>query len=171
MLLTVIFLSTIWESGVVSIWPPESYYFSSAVPVRFFWFLFTYFIFLKLVSPSLQWMCLRGRVSMACIQKHGKILQAFNSDNYTCILEGWNSCEKNRKFSSAVLPHLRNHSFSFWGGKLVLKIRCSLVASLTWVVEYFLRSGRELDKIQREIQQYYRDLRHEFLILHPKLHL
>lgn len=60
MLLSVIFIWTTWESGLFSTLPPVSYYFSSPMPVRFFWLLFMYFIFLKLVSPSLQWICLRG---------------------------------------------------------------------------------------------------------------
>lgn len=72
-------------------------------------------------------------------------------------------------FSSAVLPQVRNHSFSFWGRELVFKVSCSIAGNLTWAKEYFLQSDRELGRIQREMKCSYRNLRHQFLFLHPEI--
>lgn len=52
-----------------------------------------------------------------------------------------------RNFSSAVLSQIRNHPFFFGGREWVLKMSCSIVGNLTWAIEYFLKSDRELEKI------------------------
>lgn len=72
-------------------------------------------------------------------------------------------------FSSAALPWVRNHPFSFWGRELVFKGSCSIVGILAWAIENFLQSDRELGRIQREMKCSYRNLRHHFLLLHPEI--
>lgn len=72
-------------------------------------------------------------------------------------------------FSLIALPQVRNHPFSFWGRELVFKVSCSIAGNLTWATEYFLQRVRELGKIQREMKCSYRNLRHQFLFLHPEI--
>lgn len=72
-------------------------------------------------------------------------------------------------FSSASLPQVRNHTFSFWRKELVFKVSCSTAGNLTWATAHFLQSDRELGRVQREMKCSYRNLRPQFLFLHPEI--